>query len=98
MLTRHDRYGIVTVKVAVCLTTRVPEIVAVPDKKVLIVNVALVCPEGTTTLDGTVATSLLLLDSDTDVPLACAGPFRVTVPVEGVPTLTDVGFSVSDAS
>lgn len=61
-------------------------------------NVALVWPDGTSTLDGTVATDLLLLDSDTDVPLACAGPFRVTVPVEGVPTVTDAGFSVSDAS
>jgi hypothetical protein len=82
----------------VSLTTRVPEIVTVPGKKVLIVNVALVCPDGTTTLVGTLAINLLLLESDTDVPLACAGPFRVTVPVEDVPKLTDVGFSVSDAS
>jgi hypothetical protein len=72
--------------------------VEVPGSKVLIVNVALVCPDGTSTLDGTVATSLLLLDKETEVPLDVAGPVRTTVPVEGEPTLTEVGFSVSDAS
>ena len=47
---------------------------------------------------GSLATSLLLLDKETEVPLDVAGPVRTTVPVEGEPTLTEVGFSVSDAS
>ncbi len=54
----------------------------------LTVNVALVAPAATVTLDGTVAAAVLLLES--------AGPLNVTVPVEGVPPMTLVGFSVSD--
>jgi len=65
---------------------------------VLIVNVALVCPDGTNTLDGTVATSLLLLDKETEVPTDDAGPVRTTVPVDGEVTVTDVGFKVSEVS
>jgi hypothetical protein len=72
--------------------------VAVPGRRVLIVNVALVCPDGTSALDGAVAMSLLLLDKETEVPLDVAGPVRTTVPVEGEPTVTEVGFKVSEAS
>ena len=94
-----DSYGSsVTVNVADLVTPRVPEMVAVPGSKVLIVNVALVCPDGTNTLDGAVATDLLLLDKETEVPLDGAEPVRTTVPVEGEPTVTEVGFKVSEAS
>ena len=77
-------YG-VTVKVADFVTPWVPEIVDVPRKRVLIVKVALVCPAGTDTFDGTLATSLLLLDRVTIVPPDCAGPLMTTVPVERAP-------------
>ena len=69
-----------------------------PANNVLTVKVTVVCPAGTSTLEGTVATILLLLDSDTDVPPDGAGPLRLTVPVEVVPSLTEVGFNVIDAS
>ena len=63
---------------------------------VLTVNVALVAPAATVTLDGTVAAAVLLLESATVAPPAGAGPLNVTAPVEGVPPMTLVGFSVSD--
>lgn len=61
-------------------------------------NVALVCPDCTATLDGTVATVVLLLDRVTLAPPDGAAPVKVTVPVELFPPLTLVGFSVSDES
>lgn len=65
---------------------------------VLTVNVALVCPACTVTLDGTVATEVLLLKRLTFAPPEGAAPVNVTVPVELLPPLTLVGFSVSDES
>lgn len=65
---------------------------------VLTVKVALVAPAATVTLDGTVATPALLLESETATPPAGAAPLRVTVPLEELPPLTLVGFSASDAS
>jgi hypothetical protein len=62
------------------------------------VNVALVCPDCTVTLDGTVATDVLLLDRFTLAPPEGAAPVNVTVPVELFPPLTLVGLSVSDES
>ena len=79
------------------VTPRVPLIVEVPSKRVCTWTVIVVWPEGTTTLLGTVATNLLLLDNVTDVPVAGAGPSKVIVAVEGIPTRTDVGFKVRDA-
>jgi hypothetical protein len=61
---------------------------------VVTVKVALIDPTGTVTLEGTVARNALLLDRLTAAPAAGAGPFRVTVPVEGVPPLTDVGLRI----
>jgi hypothetical protein len=91
-------YRSVTVNVADFETTRVAEMLVVPGNRVLIVNVAVVCPAGTRTLDGTVATSLLLLDNVTDVPPDCAGPLSVTIPVEEVPNGTEAGLNVREAS
>ena len=63
---------------------------------VFTVNVALVAPAGTVTLEGTLAAPLLL-ESRTCAPPAGAGPLSVTVPVEDcVPPITLVGSSVSE--
>ncbi len=58
-------------------------------------KLALVAPALTVTLDGTVATLVLLLESPTTAPPAGAGPLSVTVPVEELPPWTVVGLSVS---
>jgi hypothetical protein len=66
--------------------------------RVVTVNVALVAPAGTVTLAGTVATAVLLLERETSAPPLGAGAFSVTLPVEGDPPLTLVGFGVSEDS
>ncbi len=75
------------------------EILVEVDKRtidVFTVNVALVAPAGTVTLEGTLAAPLLL-ESRTCAPPAGAGPLSVTVPVEDcVPPITLVGSSVSE--
>lgn len=63
---------------------------------VLTVKLALVAPALTVTLDGTVATDVLLLDRVTVAPPPGAGELKVTVPVELFPPLTDVGLRASD--
>ena len=66
---------------------------------VLTVNVALVAPAATVTLEGTVAAAVLLLESATCAPPAGAAPLNVTVPVEDcVPPISLVGLSVSEES
>ena len=66
---------------------------------VAMLNVALVAPAATVTLEGTVAAAVLLLESATVAPPAGAAPLNVTVPVEDcVPPITLVGLSVSDES
>ena len=62
---------------------------------VLIVKVALAAPAGTITLEGTLAT-VLLLESRTWAPPAGAGALSVTVPVEELPPVTVEGLSVSE--
>jgi len=62
---------------------------------VVTVKVADVLDEDTVTEAGTVAAAL----SDAKVassPDGPAGPFRVTVPVEGLPPATVVGFKAND--
>jgi hypothetical protein len=60
-------------------------------------KVALVAPAGTVTLGGTVATAVLLLESETCSPAPGAGPFSVTVPVgEEVPPVALAGFMVRE--
>jgi hypothetical protein len=64
--------------------------------RVVTVKVVLVLPAGTVTLAGTVAAAVLPLVSVTTVPPVGAASFKVTVPVEGAPEITDVGFNVTD--
>src|SRR5260370_41638293 len=61
---------------------------------VLTVNVPLLAPAATVTVAGTVAVDVLL-ERETTAPPVGAGPLSVTVPVEGDPPVTLVGFSVS---
>ena len=63
--------------------------------EVLTVNVVLVAPAGTVTLEGTLAAPLLL-ESITCAPPVGAGPLNVTVPVEEFPPVTLVGFRESE--
>src|SRR3989449_1057233 len=70
--------------------------VDVPTGLVLTVKVALVAPSSTVTLAGTVAAAVLLLESVTCAPPAGAGPLSVTVPVEGLPPVTLVGFKLRE--
>jgi len=60
---------------------------------VLTVNVALLAPETTVTLAGTVAAAVLLLEREMAAPPLGAGPLRVTVPIEGDPPVTLAGLS-----
>ena len=62
---------------------------------VVIGKVAVVEPAATVTLAGTVA-AVLLLDSVTVAPPVGAAPLRVTVPVEGLPPVTLVGFTATE--
>jgi hypothetical protein len=58
------------------------------------VNVAVVAPTATVTLPGTVALELLE-DRLTTCPPSGAAALRVTVPVEDVPSVTEVGDRVT---
>jgi hypothetical protein len=58
---------------------------------VLIVKATVVAPAATVTLAGTVAAAVLLLLSVTTAPPVAAAPFRVTVPVDEAPPVTDPG-------
>src|SRR6266850_1425537 len=90
----------VTVSEAALLTPPYDaEIVTAVDRAtllVLTVNVALVAPAGIATLEGTLAATVLLLESVICAPPAGAGPLSVTVPVEEFPPMTLVGFSASE--
>ena len=65
---------------------------------VVIVKVAVVAPAATVTLAGNCAAAVLLLVRVTTAPLDGAGPVKVTVPVEEVPPITDVGLCLTDVS
>jgi hypothetical protein len=78
------------------LTAEIVTLLEVATVFVVTVKVAVVFPEVTVTLTGTVATPVLLLERVTTVPADGAGPEIVTVPVEGDSPLTVVGFKVSE--
>jgi hypothetical protein len=61
---------------------------------VVTVKLALSAPAATVTLAGTWPAGLLLL-SGTAIPPVGAGPLNVTVPVDGFPPTTLVGFTVT---
>ena len=64
---------------------------------VVTVKFAVVFPAATVTLAGTVAEALLL-DKATEMPPVGAAAFRVTVPVEELPPVTEAGFSETEDS
>lgn len=70
-------------------------VVIVATALVVTVNVVVVLPAGTITEDCTCAAVLLLLERLTAAPPAGATPFSVTVPVELLPPVTNVGLSVT---
>jgi len=94
--------------VAVWVTVSTAEVVSPPEApqmstliaaflgRVDTMKSALVTPAATVTLGGTVATDVLLLPSATTAPPAGAAAFRVTVPVEGLPPSTLVGFRLTE--
>jgi hypothetical protein len=66
-----------------------------PTALVLTANVAFVAPAATITLEGTLATVVLLLDRMTCAPPTGAGPLSVTVE-DCPPPTTLVGLTLSD--
>ena len=58
----------------------------------------MVAPAATVTLAGTWAAAVLLLVRVTTAPLDRAGPFKVTVPVDEVPPITEAGFRLTAVS
>jgi hypothetical protein len=63
---------------------------------VVAANVPVVAPAANATVAGTWAAAVLLLLSVTTAPPAGAGPLSVTVPVDEVPPVTDVGFMLTE--
>jgi hypothetical protein len=59
-------------------------------------KVAVLTPAPTTTLAGTVAALVLLLDRETRAPPTGAGPFKVNVAFEVLPATTEVGFKTRE--
>jgi hypothetical protein len=91
--------GAFTVKVAVLVTPYVPDMVTdvlLATGVVATVNVAVVAPAATVTLAGTCAAAVLLLDRATTAPPVGAGALNVTVPVDELPPVTDVGFKLTE--
>jgi len=79
-------FGALTVRLAVLVTppytAEIDTTVEFDTTIVVIWNAAIVLPAGTVTLDGTIATELLL-DKDTIIPPLGADTFNVIVPVDG---------------
>jgi len=94
--------GGVTVSEAVCCwappdgDAEIVTVVELATAMVVTWNVAMVLPAGTVMLEGTEATDVLLLAREITVPPLGAGPLRVSLPVEGLPPFTLVGFKVSE--
>jgi hypothetical protein len=93
--------GGVTVRVVLWLplNVAVTEGVAVmPTGFVFTVKLAVVLPDGTVTLTGTLATVVSLLESVTKAPPLVAGAFNVTVAVKVLPPITAAGLRLSDCT
>src|SRR5260370_23456845 len=73
-------------------------VVAAATALVLTVNAALVAPAAIVTLDGVLATFVLLLERVTTAPPDGAAPLSVTVPVEEFPPVTLVGLTETEES
>jgi len=88
---RELSIGAVTVRSAILLDPLklavIGAVAEMPIGVVLMANVAVVLPLGTTTVAGTVAHDAPLV-SFTVIPAAGAGPLSVTIPDEGVPPAT----------
>ena len=65
---------------------------------VVTMKVAVAAFGATVTLAGTVAAAVLLLNRVTAAPPAGAGPVRVTVPVDEVAPITEVGLRVTEVN
>ena len=63
--------------------------------EVVIVKVAVLLPAGTVTLEGSCA-AVLLSDSETTIPPLGALPVSVTVPMEELPPVTEVGLTLTE--
>lgn len=63
---------------------------------VVTVKVVDLAPTATVTVGGTVAIAVLLLVRATTMPPVGAGPLSVTVPVDGLPPTTLVGFTATE--
>lgn len=61
-------------------------------------NVALVAPAATVVVAGTVATAVLLLDREMEIPPLGAAAVKLTVPVEDEPPTTMAGFRAIELS
>ncbi len=87
-----------TSSVVVCVPAEIVTDVVDVTAVVVTVNVALVAPAFTVTPEGGLATGGLLLERLMNVPPFGAGPLSVTVPVDGVPPETIVGFKPTDVT
>ena len=72
------------------------DVVSVATGLVVTVNVAVVALAATVTLAGTCAVAVLLLDKAITIPPTGAGPDNLTVPVEEVPPITEIGLTLME--
>lgn len=100
VIARIGEGGAVTVSEAVLVTppatAEMETALVVATAFVWTVKVAVVLPEGTVTLGGTVAVAVLLLERLTTTPPAGAAPLSVTVPLDVPPPRRLVGLSATD--
>ena len=93
----HHRVTVRTADlVAPALAPEIVTLVVLRTRFVVTGKVAEVAPAAMVTLDGTVATVVLLLESWTVIPAGGTAPLRVTVPVDGLPPTTFDGFNFNE--
>jgi hypothetical protein len=90
------------VRLALCDPPALPVIFADAGRDTTLVDTVngaeVIWPAATLTLDGTVATAGVSLDSVTEIPPVGAGPVNFTVPVEETPPTTLGGLKVTRAN